>query len=66
MTEEGTRSYHPRSFCHYRGYGYVPLCIFEGTSHALMTACLRPGHAHSAPDCLGLARKPDDVAAGPW
>jgi len=23
--------------------GYVPLCMFEGTSHALVTACLRPG-----------------------
>src|SRR5438045_2766659 len=28
---------------HYRSYCYVPLCIFEGTSHALVTACLRPG-----------------------
>jgi hypothetical protein len=28
---------------HYRSYCYVPLCSFEGTSHALVTACLRPG-----------------------
>jgi hypothetical protein len=28
---------------HYRSYCYVPLCIFEGTSHALVPACLRPG-----------------------
>ena len=28
---------------HYRSYCYLPLCIFEGTSHALVTACLRPG-----------------------
>src|SRR5262249_2780442 len=28
---------------HYRSYGYLPLFIFEGTSHALVTACLRPG-----------------------
>jgi hypothetical protein len=28
---------------HYRSYGYLPLFIFEGTSHALGTACLRPG-----------------------
>jgi hypothetical protein len=27
----------------YRRYCYLPLCIFEGTSHALVTACLRPG-----------------------
>jgi hypothetical protein len=28
---------------HYRSYGSLPLFIFEGTSHALVTACLRPG-----------------------
>jgi len=28
---------------HDQSHGYVPLCIFEGTSHALVTACLRPG-----------------------
>ena len=27
----------------YRSYGYVPLCMCEGTSHAVVTACLRPG-----------------------
>jgi hypothetical protein len=28
---------------HYQSYGYLPLFSFEGTSHALVTACLRPG-----------------------
>jgi Transposase DDE domain group 1 len=28
---------------HYQSYCSLPLCIFEGTSHALVTACLRPG-----------------------
>jgi hypothetical protein len=28
---------------HYRSYCYLPLFIFEGNSHALVTACLRPG-----------------------
>jgi DDE family transposase len=28
---------------HYRSYCYLPLFIFEGASHALVTACLRPG-----------------------
>ena len=28
---------------HYRSYCYLPLFIFEGTSHALVTASLRPG-----------------------
>jgi Transposase DDE domain group 1 len=28
---------------HYQRYGSLPLFIFEGTSHALVTACLRPG-----------------------
>ncbi len=28
---------------HYRSYCYLPLFIFEGTSHALVSACLRPG-----------------------
>ena len=28
---------------HYRSYCYLPLFIFEGTSHALVTACLHPG-----------------------
>jgi len=28
---------------HYRSYGSLPLFICEGTSHALVTACLRPG-----------------------
>src|SRR5205823_5026865 len=28
---------------HYKSYCYLPLFIFEGTSHALVTACLRPG-----------------------
>jgi hypothetical protein len=27
----------------YQSYCYLPLFIFEGTSHALVTACLRPG-----------------------
>ncbi len=27
----------------YRNYCYLPLFIFEGTSQALVTACLRPG-----------------------
>jgi hypothetical protein len=30
-------NHHDRSYC------YLPLFIFEGTSHALVTACLRPG-----------------------
>jgi hypothetical protein len=28
---------------HYRSHCYLPLFIFEGTSQALVTACLRPG-----------------------
>ena len=28
---------------HYQSYCSLPLFIFEGTSHALVTACLRPG-----------------------
>ena len=28
---------------HYQSHGYLPLCIFEGTSHALVAAFLRPG-----------------------
>lgn len=28
---------------YYQSYCYLPLCIFEGTSHALVTAFLRPG-----------------------
>lgn len=28
---------------HYQNSCYLPLFIFEGTSHALVTACLRPG-----------------------
>src|SRR5499426_529795 len=28
---------------YYQNYCYLPLFIFEGTSHALVTACLRPG-----------------------
>ena len=28
---------------HYQNHCYLPLCIFEGTSHALVTATLRPG-----------------------
>ena len=28
---------------HYQTYCYLPLFIFAGTSHALVTACLRPG-----------------------
>ena len=28
---------------YYKSYYYLPLFIFEGTSHALVTACLRPG-----------------------
>ena len=28
---------------HYRTYCSLPLCMVEGTSHALVTACLRPG-----------------------
>ena len=28
---------------HYQSHCSLPLCIFAGTSHALVTACLRPG-----------------------
>jgi Transposase DDE domain group 1 len=28
---------------HYRSHCYLPLFVFEGTSHALVAACLRPG-----------------------
>ena len=28
---------------HYQNHCYLPLFIFEGTSHAFVTACLRPG-----------------------
>jgi hypothetical protein len=28
---------------YYKSYCYLPLFIFDGTSHALVTACLRPG-----------------------
>lgn len=28
---------------HSQSYGYLPLFIFAGTAHALVTACLRPG-----------------------
>src|SRR5205814_9069218 len=28
---------------YYQNHCYLPLFIFEGTSHALVTACLRPG-----------------------
>jgi hypothetical protein len=28
---------------HYQSHCYLPLCICEGTSHALVAACLRPG-----------------------
>ena len=28
---------------YYKNHCYLPLLIFEGTSHALVTACLRPG-----------------------
>ncbi len=33
----------PFSHHHSQRYGSVPRCIFAGTSHALVTACLRPG-----------------------
>jgi hypothetical protein len=37
----------PQEFAFYNNYSqnyyYLPLFIFEGTSHALVTACLRPG-----------------------
>ena len=33
----------PSTNHHYQNHCYLPLCIFEGTSHALVTASLRPG-----------------------
>ena len=42
---------------YYRSYCYLPLCIFEGTSHALVTACLRPGtRPTGAENAMILAR----------
>ena len=42
---------------HYRTYCYLPLCIFEGTSHALVLACLRPGtRPRGAENAMILAR----------
>jgi Transposase DDE domain group 1 len=40
-------TYGPQEFAfynhYYQNYCYLPLFVFEGTSHALVTACLRPG-----------------------
>jgi len=42
---------------HYQSYCYLPLFIFEGTSHALVTACLRPGkRPPGAETAMSLAR----------
>ena len=42
---------------HYQNYCYLPLFIFEGTSHALVTAYLRPGTRPSgAENAMILAR----------
>src|SRR5437763_7676642 len=42
---------------HYRSYCSLPLFIFEGTSHALVTACLRPGvRPTGAENAMILAR----------
>ena len=42
---------------HYQSYCYLPLFIFEGTSHALVTACLRPGkRPPGAENAMILAR----------
>src|SRR4030095_10047492 len=41
----------------YQSYCYLPLFIFEGTSHALVTACLRPGkRPPGAENAMILAR----------
>src|SRR5499426_4637524 len=42
---------------YYQNHCYLPLYIFEGTSHALVTACLRPGRRPiSAENAMILAR----------
>jgi len=42
---------------YYQSYCYLPLFIFEGTSHALVTACLRPGRRPiSAENAMILVR----------
>jgi hypothetical protein len=42
---------------HYQNHCYLPLFIFEGTSHALVTACLRPGkRPPGAENAMILAR----------
>src|SRR5262249_12737100 len=42
---------------YYKNYCYLPLFIFEGTSHALVTACLRPGtRPTGAENAMILAR----------
>ena len=44
-TDDPTYGQQELAFYHhyYRNYCYLPLFIFEGTSQALVTACLRPG-----------------------
>src|SRR5215831_6114621 len=42
---------------YYKNYCYLPLFVFEGTSHALVTACLRPGtRPTGAENAMILAR----------
>jgi hypothetical protein len=42
---------------YYRSYCSLPLCIFEGPSHAVVTACLRPGtRPTGAENAMSLAR----------
>src|SRR5947209_12185300 len=52
---------------HYKSYCSLPLFIFEGTSHALVTACLRPGVRPTGAEHAGiLARlRPDGRERGP-
>jgi hypothetical protein len=44
-TEDPTHGQQELTFYnhHYQSHCYLPLLIFEGTSHALVAACLRPG-----------------------
>ena len=72
-SDDPTHGQQELAFYHhyYRSYGYLPLFIFEGTSHALVTAGLRPGDSpYRGGTChdpgAGPHRSPSPMAGDPY
>ena len=67
-TDDPTHGYQEGTAYHgyYRQHMYHPLLLFDGDSHQLITAVLRPGNAHSSHGVLAILQRLVQALRARW